>query len=309
MIIDIAKAVPIETEIARRGGLGLKRIGGEFIGACPQCGGRDRFAVSVRKQCFLCRGCGRSGDVIALVQHLDGANFKDAVKTLAGDEPRPIIRPAPKAVAPQDDAANTVRALALWEKGSPIEGTLAETYLQRRGLVFQDPDGDVLRFCGGCPFGDSRYACLLALYRDIKTDAARAISRTALGPGGMKIERKALGPVMGAAVKIDCDATVERGLVIGEGIETCVAARMLGLKPCWALGSAGPIRSFPLLGGVECLSIIVDNDPPDDRGRRAGPEAAAECSARWIAAGAECRRIVPRRIGNDMADLAEVCHG
>ena len=69
------------------------------------------------------------------VQHLDGVDFKTAVQTLAGDETR-LIRPAPKATAPQDDAANTARALALWEEGSPIDGTLAEEYLRRRHLEF-----------------------------------------------------------------------------------------------------------------------------------------------------------------------------
>ena len=118
-----------------------------------------------------------------------------------------------------------------------------------------------------------------------------------------------LGRVGGCAVKLDGDTDVGQGLVIGEGVETCLAARMLGLKPCWALGSAGAIRSFPLLGGVESLSILIDNDEPDRNGRRAGPDAAAECSARWTLGGREVRRIVPRRQGADMADLAEAPHG
>jgi hypothetical protein len=103
------------------------------------------------------------------------------------------------------------------------------------------------------------------------------------------------------ADKLDDD--VEQGLVIGEGVETCLAARMLGLKPCWALGSAGAIKQFPVLGGIECLTILVDNDEADRGGRRAGPDAAAECSARWTAADREVRRIMPRRTGFDIADL------
>src|ERR1700681_796691 len=101
MIIDAAKATPIETEVARRGGLGLKRIGGELIGPCPQCGGCDRFAVSIRKQIFLCRGCGRSGDVVAMVQHIDGVDFKIAVQTLGGNERKPIA-PVVKSTAEKE---------------------------------------------------------------------------------------------------------------------------------------------------------------------------------------------------------------
>ena len=52
----------------------------------------DRFSTNTREPVFNCRGCGRGGDVISLVQHLDGCNFPDAVKTLSGD--RPAVRSA-----------------------------------------------------------------------------------------------------------------------------------------------------------------------------------------------------------------------
>jgi CHC2 zinc finger len=45
-----------------------KRQGRELIGACPRCGGQDRFATNVEKGCFNCRGCNAKGDVIALVR-------------------------------------------------------------------------------------------------------------------------------------------------------------------------------------------------------------------------------------------------
>jgi hypothetical protein len=314
MSVDAAKATRIEDEVARRG---IKLAGrGERVGPCPVCGGRDRFSINVKKQIWNCRGCARGGDVVDLVQHLDGITFKDAVKTLAGDETRPIIRPASKAsevrtgaTPPQDDdAANTARALALWEEGSPIDGTLAEEYLRRRHLELPGDD-EALRYYSPCPFGAGTYPCLLALFRDIVTNEPKAIHRIAIGPAGIKIGKRMLGRVGGCAVKLDTDADVGHGLVIGEGIETMIAARMRGFRPAWALGSAGTLKNFPVLGGVECLSIIVDHDPPDKNGRRAGQEAAAECSARWTAAGRrEVRRIVPRRQGADMADLAEAPH-
>jgi hypothetical protein len=312
MIVDIAKATPIETEVARRGGLGLKRICGELIGPCPQCGGRDRFAVSIRKQIFLCRGCGRSGDVVAMVQHIDGVNFKTAVQTLAGTErkpvapvakpPRGLVKPTEK----ESDQEKTARALRIWnDEASEVNDTLGEQYLRRRGLDLPDDD-EALRFCYACPFNGTHYPALVALFRDIHSNEPRAIHRIAITSGGTLIAKRMLGRVAGCAIKFDADNDIEQGLVIGEGIETCLAARMRGLKPCWALGSAGAIRSFPLLGGIDCLTILVDNDEPDRNGRRAGPDAAAECSARWTAAGGrEVRRIVPRRTGHDMADLVE----
>jgi hypothetical protein len=307
MSVDAAKAVRIEDEIGRRG---IKLIGrGERVGPCPVCGGKDRFAINITKQIWNCRGCARGGDVVDLVRHLDGVDFKAAVATLGGDERKPIAPVKPVVhQETESDAQKTERALKIWDEGSPIDGTLAEEYLRRRGLELPDDD-HALRYYSPCPFGVGTYPCLVALFRDILTDEPRAIHRIALTTGGVLIGKRMLGRVGGAAVKLDGDTDVGHGLVIGEGVETCLAARMLGLKPCWALGSAGAIRSFPLLGGVESLSILIDNDEPDRNGRRAGPDAAAECSARWTLGGREVRRIVPRRQGADMADLAEAPHG
>ncbi|HZC56023.1 MAG TPA: AAA family ATPase [Xanthobacteraceae bacterium] len=83
-----ARAVPIENEIARRG-IKLRREGKEMVGPCPRCGGDDRFAINIKKQIFNCRGCGAAGDVIDLLIHLDGIDFKSAVELLTG-------KPAPK---------------------------------------------------------------------------------------------------------------------------------------------------------------------------------------------------------------------
>jgi phage/plasmid primase-like uncharacterized protein len=302
VIIDLAKTVRVENEIARRGGLGLKRFGSELVGPCPQCGGRDRFAINVRKQIFLCRGCGVGGDIIALVQHLDGCGFKEAVQMLGGVERKPtILLVKPKV---QDHAERTALALRLWDDASPISGTLAEAYLRRRGVELP-PGDEVLRFYGRCPFGDGRYSCMLALYRDIITNEARAIQRTALGPNGNKVGRMSLGAVAGAAVKLDADEDVEQGLFVGEGVETMLGARMLGYSPAWALGCSGNLRKMPVLDGIEALTIIADNDKPDRNGRRAGQEAAIACSQRWTAAGREVRRIVPRRAGADLADVVQ----
>jgi Toprim domain-containing protein/CHC2-type zinc finger protein len=305
--IDIAKAMRIETEIGRRG---IKLVGrGERVGPCPVCGGKDRFAINITKQIWNCRGCAKGGDVVDLVQHLDGVDFKSAVATLGGDEPRPIAPVKPAVREKEDDREKTERALRIWDEASEVNGTLAERYLRRRGLELPDDDR-ALRFYSPCPFGVGKYPCLIALFRDILTDEPKAVHRVALAPGGILIGKRMLGRVGGCAVKLDADENVELSLAIGEGIETMIAARMRGFRPAWAVGSAGAIRQFPVLNGIEALTVLVDNDEADRNGRRAGPDAAAECSARWTAAGREVRRVVPRRKGADMADLVvEAPHG
>jgi hypothetical protein len=128
-------------------------------------------------------------------------------------------------------------ALGLWRESVDPRNTLGERYLASRKLELDDAVCEVLRWHAGI-------GALLALFRDIRTDEPRAISRTYLDREGRKIGRKFLGPVGGAAVKLDPDDAVLKGLHVGEGVETCMAARQLGLRPTWALGSAGAIAAL-----------------------------------------------------------------
>lgn len=298
--------IPIEEEIASRG-IQLRRVGAEMVGPCPVCGGIDRFSINRHKQVWHCRGCAKGGDVIDLVQHIDGCGYLDALRILNIEERRqlqPAVAPA--ASRPDDDLQRKCQARAMdaWNAATPIAGTLADTYLASRRLSFSDPDGDVLRFSPVCVFGHgTTHPCMVALFRNILTNEPQAIHRTALSADGKKIDRKALGPIAGAAIKLSDDADVTMGLHIAEGIETTLAAMALGFSPAWALGAAGGIAKFQVLGRIEALTILVDHDKPDERGRQAGHAAARECADRWIAAGREVRSVVPRRIGADMADL------
>jgi putative DNA primase/helicase len=85
--VNAARRVPIESVIhAHR--IPLKRVGSELVGPCPKCGGKDRFAVNLKKQVWNCRGCGQHGDVIALEMFLDGCDFPGAVEKLSGQKKR-----------------------------------------------------------------------------------------------------------------------------------------------------------------------------------------------------------------------------
>jgi hypothetical protein len=97
--VNRARAVRIEDELRQRG-IHLRRSGHYMSGPCPRCGGDDRFNVNVHQQLWLCRGCtppqkGKPpSDVIALVMHLDGCTFADAVATLVGEDRPPTARHA-----------------------------------------------------------------------------------------------------------------------------------------------------------------------------------------------------------------------
>jgi len=89
------------------------------------------------------------------------------------------------------------------------------------------------------------------------------------------------------------DEAVEQGLVIGEGVETVLSAatrikhRGTLLTPAWAVCVADNLKNFPILPGIEALTVLVDNDPSGT-----GQGAAAACAAHWSAAGREVTRVL-----------------
>src|SRR5690606_12940267 len=98
-----------------------------------------------------------------------------------------------------------------------------------------------------------------------------------------KRERKMLGSQ--GVVCISPNEDVTMGLAICEGVEDALAIVACGWTPVWAATSAGAIAHFPVLSGIEALTIVSDTD-------EAGMKAAETCAARWLEAGREAR-IVP----------------
>ena len=116
--------------------------------------------------------------------------------------------------------------------------------------------------------------------------------------GGDKIGRMVLGPKDGAAVNLSPNDSVTMGLTIAEGVETALSGIQLGWRPAWSVSDAAGIAKFPVLPGVEALTILVDNDESGTGQRR-----AIECSDRWTKAGREVLRVIPRRSGDDLNDI------
>jgi len=200
--------------------------------------------------------------------------------------------PAP-AVSPEDQR-RIDRALAIWQQGIDPHGTIVETYLRSRCLDLPaEVAGAAIRFHPACPWrGDdgaiSRVPAMIALFRDIVTDEPCGIHRTALTQDSSKIGRKMLGRASGAAIKLDVDEHVTLGLTIGEGVETCLAARQMGFVPVWATGSADAIRVFPVFPGINGLTLLAETDKTG-----ANAKAIRECAARWHEARSEALVIDP----------------
>ncbi|MDH4990863.1 toprim domain-containing protein [Aquamicrobium lusatiense] len=213
---------------------------------------------------------------------------RDHVKAILGlSDYQPVEFHVP---APQVDVERLSRqknAADIWAKSIPLAGTLAETYLASRGLTY---DGNALRFYPGG-------RAMVGLITDAITAEPIGIHRTFLDHKGNRTKKLMLGAAAGGVVRLSDDADVTYGLGIGEGIETALA---VPFRPVWACLSAGQLAAFPVLAGIEALTIFADNDASG-----AGQRAANACAERWHGAGMEVTINIIDRIGTDFADIGE----
>jgi len=324
-LIEQARAVDM-VALAKRHGAKLERRGVEFVGPCPVCGcGDNRFAVNPKKALWLCRVCDKGGHgAIDLEVFLTGCGFVEAVARLTGEPwPTPQCAAAPSQRVHALTSHHRDLALRIWRAAKPIFGTPAAAYLSnprdrggRNIDLAQIPDiNEVLRYHAACRIGAAQHLpCLIALIRDAQTDTPIGIVRTPLSADGRKapirnesgelIDRWALGDKAGGAIKLWPHTAVSNRLVVGEGLETVAAAatrivhRGALLQSAWALIDAGNVKHFPVLPGIERLTILVDNDA-----NSAGQNAADALTKRWVGAGRRVEQLIPDQIGDDFNDI------
>ncbi|WP_354554253.1 DUF7146 domain-containing protein [Kaistia defluvii] len=192
-------------------------------------------------------------------------------------------------------------ALRMWDEAKPVKGSLAETYLQARGLWLPKnvEVAGQLRFHPSCAFKvkdgtTKRVPAMLALMTDPLTGEARAVHRTALKPDGsgklVDLEignpKKMLGRMRGAVIRLCPDDEAKPALTIAEGIENALAGICGGVGGAWAAGTALNVQLLPVLPGVEALHILADAG-------KAGEGAASECGQRWADAGRKVEATFP----------------
>jgi hypothetical protein len=139
-----------------------------------------------------------------------------------------------------------------------------------------------------------RIACLIVPFRAIDTDDVVGIHRIRLDRANLwpKAERRMLGRVHKAAVKL---GKANGEVIVGEGVETAMAAQKLGYSPAWALGSVGMIAKFPVLDGCKRVTILAEKG-------EASAQAIKVCAARWRAAN-RAVRVLRSEVGDDLNDL------
>jgi Toprim domain len=207
----------------------------------------------------------------------------------------------------EDDLLRIKRAQALWNEAADPRGTRAVQYLMTRALdLADDLAGAALRYHPRCPWRNEnsgrteRIPALLAAFESIDTNDITAVHRIRLDQPlrWPKADRRMLGLVHRAAVKLDPAAATT--LIIGEGVETCMAARQcmasgdIERAPVWALGGVGAISFFPVLDGVKRLIILGESG-------EASTQAVRLCGHRWQRAGRRVQ-VLYSEIGSDVND-------
>jgi hypothetical protein len=231
----------------------------------------------------------------------DGSRFRRRRRKTKTKTKKPVVSPPPPAPqAPADPR---------WQyeprDSTPIAGTLAEVYLAARGLRFADPFGEVLRFVlrhgRRNPDTDQfeEHPALVAVLRDIHTAEPCGLYNVYLRADGRDRIRDAKGKttwgrVLGAAVMLDPHDFDAGGLILAEGVETGISLHMAGLRPCWVTAGTSNLTAFPVLSGIEAITLAHDGD-------EGGEKAVSSCVARWRAAGREA--LVIRTPAGDFADL------
>ena len=249
---------------------------------CPQCdrGPRDRALAVTTDERGTVEFCHRCGFTRA-------ANF----------DRRPNVTPAPS--RPAEPLEWSERAESIWRRTLPLHRTVGQTYLEHRGCVLPPQDSD-LRFLPG---SDKYPPSLCARVTNAETNAPLSLHFTRLasdgcGKAGTEQDKLLLGghKKKGGVIRLWPDDAVTYGLALAEGIESALAAARL-FQPAWATIDASNLAQFPVLPGVDALTIFADHD-------NIGIIAAKACARRWHAAGREVRIRAPRVFGTDAADVA-----
>jgi hypothetical protein len=190
----------------------------------------------------------------------------------------------------------------------PVEGTVVEAYLRRRGIVHVYHGGS-LRFHPHCYYRPDEHMptenwpAMIACVTDLD-GRITGVHRTWLDPDGfdrirlgkapIDTPRRAMGDLLGNAVRFGvADDDV---LVAGEGIETMLSLRcVLPTMPMASALSANHLAAMALSSSLRRLYIARDADA-------AGDAVQATLAQRAGAAGIEAMALSPR-LGDFNEDL------
>ncbi|MGR4932430.1 toprim domain-containing protein [Bradyrhizobium sp. CAR08] len=240
---------------------------------------------------------GEHGDLLDVIRESLGLrDFREVAEEarrflkLPRDEPELVRR----TVGPAVPAGSQEAARRLFAISSPIEGTIAEAYLQRRGIA-RVHHGGSLRFHPRCYYRpDERlptetWPAMIARVTDLD-GRITGVHRTWLDPDGfdrvrlgkapIDTPRRAMGDLLGNAVRF---GVVDDVLAAGEGIETMLSLRfVLPSMPMAAALSANHLSAMMLPSSLRRLYIARDVDAAGDAVQSILSQRAADADVEAI---------------------------
>ncbi|MFN9690845.1 MAG: toprim domain-containing protein [Vampirovibrionales bacterium] len=274
--------------------LQLKKIKKGYIGQCPLCGYKNAFSLDCKenKILFYCHAC--QDDPRKFLTHFQSIGLWSKNKSASVA----IAKPAKVAKVSDEDLQKKENARKVWEASSPICGTLAERYLNSRGIHLGNIE--TLRFIPSCKHSQSGFS-FPAMIAKVTTRHGdfMGIHRTYLAHDGMAkadvdSPKMMLGNIKGGSVHLS--PLTGDTLAVCEGIETGLSILQMTGIPTWAgLSTAGMVNlSLPLT--LKTLVICIDHD-------EAGIKASHTLQRRAIEQGITVKRLMPPNVGTDFNDF------
>jgi hypothetical protein len=231
---------------------------------------------------------GEFGDLLDIIRLSQGLTEFPVVLTEAArflNLPDPVAEPVSKCQGERKPNNGREFAARLFTSSQALAGSIAETYLNSRGIDLQ-PDFDALRFQPRCFHGTSDdgkpvlWPALIAAVTDLGDDLT-GVSRNYLARNGLEKapvepKRRAKGDLLGNGIRF---GTTDDVMAAGEGLETSLSLRVaLPAMPLVAATSANHLSALLFPPSLRTLLVIRDNDHAGDaatdalftRGRSAG---------------------------------------
>ncbi len=232
---------------------------------------------------------GEHGDLLDLIALNQGINIRAALNEARRFLNMPTVTHE-LTISSAVPCGSPDAAQRLFAAAKPIRGTLAETYLRRRGLVLP-PNVSSLRFHPRCYYrgeaGRETWPALIAAVTD-NSGTITGVHRTWLDPAGGKapIEtpRRAMGGLLGNGVRF---GHAEDVLIAAEGIETALAlTTVMPTMPVIAALSSAHLAALILPPSLRRLYVALDNDD-------AGQLALKRMGERFQSSALDLRALVP----------------
>lgn len=268
-----------------------------------------------------------AGSPLHLLTKLKNLSFKEALEygaSWAGLSPKQLSLPktdsshvqnAEKEIHQKEAAANKQKiehARALWAKGQPVQGTLAERYLKEHRKIEGGKEWPQdLRYLpnvkvAGEENAAQAYPCLMVAARSNEGDVT-AVQLTFLDPttankAPIPVQKRSFGLLKGSSVEIQGEKTAKNSnlLFVAEGVETALSLREAGIE--------GTIKASLGLANIRRLNphdpkahvvICGDHDTPDSPATKSLEKSVVTLQEK----GFKVTVLKPDRLGEDFNDV------